>query len=335
MKKIKVGINGAGTVGKRVLEAITKQDDMELVGFTKTKPDYTTKILEKYNLYTDFPTNFKESGIKIHGSLNDLIEKADIIIDATNKKGAEYKKIYGKKKIKAIFQGGEKKDIGTSFVAQCNYKDAINKDYVRCVSCNTTGLSRVLNTLDKSYNIQHVDAQLIRRSADPKDSKKGPTSQIVPVIKKGAHSHGHHGPDVKTVLPDLDIHTMAVAVPTSYMHLHMLQVKVEKDLTIEEVIKTLEKTTRVVLLKHEEGFSSTGDVMEYAKYLDNSRRGDLQEVAIWQDSIEVKDKIIRFYQAVHQESIVIPENIDAIRAMFQLMSAEKSINKTDENLKIV
>ena len=37
---IKVGINGYGTIGKRVAEAVTLQDDMEIVGIVKTKPTY-------------------------------------------------------------------------------------------------------------------------------------------------------------------------------------------------------------------------------------------------------------------------------------------------------
>jgi glyceraldehyde-3-phosphate dehydrogenase type II len=48
--------------------------------------------------------------------------------------------------VKGIFQGGEKHDLtGYSFVAQVNYEGAINRDFVRVVSCNTTALSRVLN----------------------------------------------------------------------------------------------------------------------------------------------------------------------------------------------
>jgi len=334
MKKIKVGINGAGTVGKRVLEAVAKQDDMKIVGYTKTKPDYTSKNLKKYKLYTNFPENFEDSDTEVKGSLSDLIDKADIIIDATDKRGDEYKKIYQEKGIKAIFQGGEKKHIGKSFVAQCNYEDILGEDYVRCVSCNTTGLSRVLNAIDKKYSIKQVDAQLIRRSADPKDSKKGPTSQIVPVIKTDEFKHGHHGPDVNTVLPDIDIHTMAVAVPSSLMHVHILQVEVHEEVTIEEIIETLENTDRVMLIEHKNGFKSTGDVMEYAKYIDRKIRGDLQEVAVWKDSISIEGNKIRFYQAVHQESIVVPENVDAIRAMFKLMPAEESIEKTNESLEI-
>jgi glyceraldehyde-3-phosphate dehydrogenase (NAD(P)) len=40
MAKIRIGVNGFGTIGKRVAEAVRLQPDMELVGVVKTKPDY-------------------------------------------------------------------------------------------------------------------------------------------------------------------------------------------------------------------------------------------------------------------------------------------------------
>ncbi len=46
---IKVGINGYGTIGKRVAEAVTLQDDMEIVGIVKTKPTYEKMSDDKEN----------------------------------------------------------------------------------------------------------------------------------------------------------------------------------------------------------------------------------------------------------------------------------------------
>lgn len=335
MTKIKVAINGYGTIGKRVAEAVSKQDDMEVIGITKTTMNYDLEIaLEKgYNLYTNNSENFK--GVEVKGTIEDLVKQADIIIDCTPEKtGETYKPLYEKYRKKAIFQGGEKKNIGESFVAQMNYNDILGKDYVRVVSCNTTGLCRTIGALYKKYNIKHVEAQLIRRGADPKDSKKGPITQIAPVIKKGDLPHGHHGPDIKTVIKDLDIHTMALAVPSSIMHLHCIQVELEETVTKEEIIELLKNTTRIKMIKYEAGFKSTGDIMEYARELERSRN-DLFEIAVWEDSIYVeKCNRVSWYQAVHQESDVIPENIDAIRAMFSLMSAKESIKKTNETLGI-
>ena len=44
---IKVAINGYGTIGKRVADAIGCQKDMEVVGVTKTKPDFEAKLAVK------------------------------------------------------------------------------------------------------------------------------------------------------------------------------------------------------------------------------------------------------------------------------------------------
>ena len=37
---VKVAINGYGTIGKRVADAIDAQDDMEIIGVTKTRPSF-------------------------------------------------------------------------------------------------------------------------------------------------------------------------------------------------------------------------------------------------------------------------------------------------------
>jgi glyceraldehyde-3-phosphate dehydrogenase (NAD(P)) len=43
---------------------------------------------------------------------------------------------------------------------------------------------------------------------------------------------------------------------------------------------------------------------------------------------------VAFIQAVHNEAIVIPENVDAIRAMFNLCDANTSIDKTNKSFGI-
>ena len=48
----------------------------------------------------------------------------------------------------------------------------------------------------------------------------------------------------------------------------------------------------------------------------------------------VYKKKLFYLQAIHQESNVIPENIDAIRAATGFEDAEKSISMTNESLDI-
>ena len=41
---LKVAINGYGTIGKRVADAVTLQDDMEIVGVTKRTPTFEARM---------------------------------------------------------------------------------------------------------------------------------------------------------------------------------------------------------------------------------------------------------------------------------------------------
>lgn len=339
MKK-SVGINGYGTIGKRVADAVACQDDMEIVGVTKRTPDFECKMaVEKgYDLYISAPERegkFKEAGIEISGTIDDLYDQLDIMVDCTPEGiGAKNKaNIYEKKGIKAVFEGGEKHDqIGKSFNSFTNYNDALGADYVRVVSCNTTGLCRTLKPIDDLAGIKKVRAVMVRRGADPGQVKKGPINAIVP---NPPTVPSHHGPDVQTVMYGLDITTMALLVPTTIMHQHNLMVELENSVSVDDIIEKLEKTSRVLLLEAEKGMGSTAQIMEYARDIGRPR-GDLFEIAVWKESLNIVDNELFYMQAIHQESDVVPENVDAIRAMLELESdAAKSIEKTNLNMGII
>ncbi|WP_051005372.1 glyceraldehyde 3-phosphate dehydrogenase NAD-binding domain-containing protein [Sulfobacillus thermosulfidooxidans] len=57
MGKIRVAINGYGTIGRRVADAVTCQPDMELVGISKVRADYMTGFIgyHGYTLFGDSP----------------------------------------------------------------------------------------------------------------------------------------------------------------------------------------------------------------------------------------------------------------------------------------
>ena len=332
----RIGVVGFGTIGKRIAEAITRQPDMELVGVVKTKPDYTAELAVKlgYKLYAanqDSLRKFEEAGLPVEGVLEDLLENVDLIVDATpGGVGAKNKTIYERKGIPAIFQGGEKADIAeVSFNSLCNYEEAIGRRYVRVVSCNTTGLLRILCTLNKAYGLKRVYATIVRRAADPKEIKRGPVNAIKP---DPATMPSHHGEDVKTVLRDLDIVTAAVVVPTTLMHVHVVYAKLARQVSNDEVIELLANTPRIVLVEANKGVTSTADIVELARDL-GRKRYDIPELIVWRESIVVKGDEMYWMQAVHQESIVVPENIDAIRAMLKLTTnAMDSIELTDKTL---
>ena len=99
---VKVAINGYGTIGKRVADAVTQQDDMEIVGVTKTRPTVEAHLAVKngfplYGAHQEAVEKFKAAGLPVQGTLDDLLAKADIVIDCTpGKMGDQYKAIYQK-----------------------------------------------------------------------------------------------------------------------------------------------------------------------------------------------------------------------------------------------
>lgn len=334
---IRVGVNGYGTIGRRVADAVVKQSDMELVGVTKTKPDYKSVVAEKkgiplYAVDLKSLETFRSAGANVRGTLNDLLQRVDVVVDAAPEDtGPLNKPIYQQAKVKAIFQGGAGDNLArVSFVAQCNFDEALGEEMVRVVSCNTTGLCRTIHAVDTAVGVSKARAVLARRATDPDDVKKGP---IDAVVLDPTTLPSHHGQDVQAVLKGLNIVTMAFKIPTTHMHLNSLILSLKKPATGEEVVKSLESAPRIQLVDGRSGFKSTANIMDLAREMGRPRN-DIYEATVWKDSVTVVDGEAYMFLAVHQEAIVVPENIDAIRALFGGYTKEQSMKMTDASLGI-
>ena len=119
---IKVAINGYGTIGKRVADAVAAQKDMKVIGVSKTRPNAEAFIAKQrgYPLYiadVSKKVAFERVGLAVAGSVEDMCKAADVIVDATpGGVGASNKAIYEKLGKKALWQGGEDHRGGRVFV---------------------------------------------------------------------------------------------------------------------------------------------------------------------------------------------------------------------------
>ena len=338
MGTIRVAINGFGTIGKRVADAVDAQSDMEVAGVTKTGPSFGCELADKkgFPLYCtsdseEMISSFENSDFDCRGGLSELLNVADIVVDcAPGKRGPQNIEKYREAGIKHIFQGGEKHSLtGLSYTSCSNHKENLNADCTRVVSFNTTGLSRTLVPLFNHCGSLEVECTMIRRAADPGDSNKGPINAIKPVLKVPSH----HGPDLMTVAPEISINSLAVAVPTTIMHLHSIVADLPNGhgLSTESIIQLWKDTPRVIVMHGEENrITSTAEVMEMARDI-GRKWGDLHEIFVWEDGVKLDGNRLYYFQAIHQESDVIPENIDCIRAMMGTEPDwEKSVSITDE-----
>ena len=167
--------------------------------------------------------------------------------------------------------------------------------------------------MDKKFKINNAFVTIVRRAADPGDSKNGPINGLEPSVKLPTH----HGPDVQSIMPWLNINTMAVKASTTLMHLHTVVLQLGSETTTEDVLEVFRNAPRVRLVKSKDGIKSTAQIMELARELGRDR-SDMYEIVVWEDGVKVVGNTLYYYQAVHQESDVIPENIDCIRSMCKL-----------------
>jgi len=329
-----VGVTGYGTIGKRVADAVAVQPDMTVAGVAKTTPNFEAERAHElgypvHAVLGERLPDFEDAGIPVAGDLDDLVAASDVVVDCTPAGvGAQNRAVYEAHDTPALYQGGEDADdVDASFNARANYEAIAESDaeHVRVVSCNTTGLSRVLAPLDEAYGVEKARATLVRRGGDPGQTDRGPINDILP---DPVTVPSHHGPDVNTVLPDVAIDTMGVTVPATLMHLHTVNVTFETETDAEAVKETLGNEARVFVVPEYARVEGPAHLKEYAQ--DAGRpRGDVWENCVWEASVSVEGRDCYFFQAIHQESDVVPENVDAIRALCTDVDAAESVARTN------
>lgn len=338
MRKTKVAVNGNGVIGKRVADAVALQDDMLLSGVCDVSADWRIRVAasNNYSVYAFDDASgeqMKTAGIDLQGYLPDLMAASDIVVDCTPKNiAAQNIEHYKNAGLKFIVHGGEKHETtGHSFSAENNYQSAMGRDSTRVVSCNTTSIVRTLTALKKAGLLKRARGTLLRRATDPWESHlNGIMNTLVP--EKDIPSH--QGPDAQKVDPELDVITMAVKVPETLSHLHYWNVQLTRNSSREEILAAFASSTRTAFINYSDGLSANNAIKELMLGLSRPY-GDMYEVAIWQDMLKVVDDELFYAYVVDNQAIVIPETIDAIRALTDLEAdASKSIEKTNSSLGI-
>ncbi|HQS50285.1 MAG TPA: type II glyceraldehyde-3-phosphate dehydrogenase [Daejeonella sp.] len=225
------------------------------------------------------------------------------------------------------YKPGEKHETTRhSFSAENNYGTALNRDSTRVVSCNTTSILRTLTALKNAGLLLKVRGTLLRRATDPWESHlDGIMNTLVP--EKVIPSH--QGPDAQYVDPTLNVITAAVKVPETLSHLHYWNVQLTRKASKEEVLDAFKRSSRIAMIEYSQGLSANNTVKELMLAL-NRPYGDMYEVALWEDMLKVVDDELFYAYLVDNQALVIPETIDAIRALTGIeKDALKSIQKTN------
>lgn len=261
--------------------------------------------------------------------MEEALDKTDIVLDATSAGvGAKNKEIYAKKGLKAIFQGGEKNNVADVFFhGYANYEKGLGADFLKLTSCNTTGLIRAVDCLDKKCGIEKVAITIVRRVADPGDYHRGLTNalQVDP-------APNHQAVDLMTIMPHIDATGILVHAPVTHGHFITVVATPKEDISVEEAIAAFKEHDRIRMVRLEDGFKGNASIFKYARDLGRTR-GDLYEICIWEDTVVKSGKDIMFGIHIPQESVTIPETIDGIRAALNMdKDGKEAVAKTNKNL---
>lgn len=338
MKKIRVGVAGYGTIGQRLADGVACQKDMELVGVADLGVTLAIRALKEkgmpYNLFlVDMAkrSEFDVLNIPVSGSMEDMIKECDVVLDSTPAGvGAKNKEIYKKYGVKAIFQGGEDNSVADVFFhGYANYENGLGKDFLKLTSCNTTGLIRAVDCLNRAYGVDEVAITIIRRVADPADYHRGLTNAL-----RVDKAPSHQALDLMTIMPEVSATGILVHTPVTHGHIITVLAKGKKKITKEMALEVFSKHPRIRVVRIDDGFLGNASLFKYARDLGNSR-GDMYEIALWEDTIVESGDDIMFAINIPQEAVTIPETIDGIRAVMSMQANSKeATDKTNEYLNI-
>ena len=127
-------------------------------------------------------------------------------------------------------------------------------------------------------------------------------------------------------------------VHTPVPHGHIITVlasgKDGKKITREQALEAFRAHPRIRTVTIDEGFMGNASLFKYARDLGN-RRGDMYEIGLWEDSIVESGDDIMYAINIPQESVTIPETMDAIRAAMEMQpTREAGTAETNKYLRI-
>lgn len=323
MSKPKVGVVGYGTIGMRLADGAALQEDMEFVGVVDVAPTLPIRALHEsgmaYDLYlVDMARKpeFDALGIPVAGSFEDFLEQVDVVLDATPAGiGAKNKVLYEKHGVRAIFQGGEKHEVADVFFhGYANYEKGIGQRYLKLTSCNTTGLIRAVDAIDRLVGVEKVVITIIRRVADPGDTHRG----LVDLLMVDTVPN-HQAVDLMTIMPHVDATGMLIHTPVTHGHIITIVATPKKSVSKEALLETFREHPRIRVVRIADGFNSNTSLFKYARDLGN-KRGDMYEIAVWEECIGFSGKDILFAINIPQEAVTIPETIDGVRASIPMQT---------------
>lgn len=268
MKRLKIGLNGFGRIGRAFTRIALKRNSFDIVAVNtrKTPNDMLAYLLQYDSIYRKFEMEVKEmsDGImigekKIFTTQNDKPEnipwekyEIDIVVDATGafNTSEDLKKHLKGSVIKVILTAPSKDDETPHVVLGVNDDkiDFKSSTIISNCSCTTNSASPLFKVLDDNFKIvsgflttSHAYTQtqpLLDDAGKSADRSRAAGLNIVPTTTGAAKA-------VVKTLPHLKgkIDGMAIRVPVPIVSFSDVSAIVEKPTTVEQVNQSFKKAS--------------------------------------------------------------------------------------------
>lgn len=266
MKKVKIGINGFGRIGRLALRVIASRDNVEVVAINDPflTLEYSKYLLEHDSIHGHFDKKIEIKGGKLvvgNMKISFYAEKepalipwkndaVDVVIESTGKftsyDGAKAHLDAGAKKV-VVSAPGKEMPMFVMGVNEKTYKSDMK--IVSNASCTTNCLAPLVKVIDEAFGIEEglmstvhstTATQLTVDGPSKKDWRGGRAASynIIPSSTGAAKAVGEVYPKLKGKLTG-----MSYRVPTLNVSVVDLTCRLKKETTYEEIVKAVKKAS--------------------------------------------------------------------------------------------
>ena len=265
MKKIKVGINGFGRIGRLVFRAAQKRDDIVVVGINDLiDVDYMVYMLKYDTVHGQFDgtVEVKDGNLVVNGNTIRVTAEKDPANLRWNEVGAEYVVestglFLTKEKAEAHIKAGAKrvvmsapsKDDTPMFVYGVNHTKYNGEAIISNASCTTNCLAPITKVLNDKFGVVNGLMTTVHATTATQKTVDGPSAKdwrggraaagnIIPSSTGAAKAVGK-------VIPELNgkLTGISMRVPTLDVAVVDLTVNLAKPATKEDICKAMKEAS--------------------------------------------------------------------------------------------
>lgn len=299
MKKVKIGINGFGRIGRLIMRICAERKDVEVVAINDPflTPDYAKYLFEYDTIHGKFKGRVKDdaSGLIINGKKIAFYAEKDPALIPWKEAGAEYiaeatGKFTSLENASQHLKAGAKKVVVTApgkempmFVMGVNHASyTSDMKVVSNASCTTNCLAPLAKVINDAFGIEEglmttvhsvTATQLTVDGSTKKDFRGGRAASynIIPSSTGAAKAVGEVIPELKGKLTG-----MSFRVPTLNVSVVDLTCKLKKSATYEQIVKAIKKAEKGEMAGV---IGSTSEPVVSSDFIGDSRTSIFDETA--------------------------------------------------------